>query len=280
MSVVNIKTTSSMHGALSYQEKDDRAVYETTSCEPLDFYQTAMSMLSDNKRRTIEALTIVQSFSPNELDYTTPDDVLEAHQAGVALCAILHEKYHVMFNVVTHIDSKGHNVHNHIVIPNVDLETGKALQGEVKLHDNLVQINDALMRDLKLEVCNQPINGYDFRADLEKRLNEAINASQTYDGFIVEATKRGIAIKDKKGNGQPLKHVTYEFTDPSGIRHKIRDNKVDDKKQDDAIKIVYNREHVEEQQHLQLQQQYARLALQIDESLAPRDTQQEYVPEF
>lgn len=269
-----------MHGALSYQEKNDRAVYETASCEPLSFYETAMSMLSDNKRRTIEALTIVQSFSPNELDYINPDHVLMAHQAGVALCAILHKKYHVMFNVVTHTDSKGHNVHNHITVPNVDLETGKALQGEVKLRDNLVRINDELMRDLQLEVCNHPSDGYDFKADLKNHLNEAINASQTYDDFIVEATKRGIAIKDKKANGQPLKHITYEFTDPSGTRHKIRDNKVDDKKQDDATKIVYNREYVEEQQRSQLQQQYTRLALQIDESLAPRDTQQEYVPEF
>lgn len=266
MSVTNIQTTTSMHGALSYQEKDDRAVYETASCEPLDFYQTAMSMLSDNKRRTIEALTIVQSFSPNELDYQNPDDILRAHQAGIALCAILHEKYHVMFNVVTHIDSKGHNVHNHIVIPNVDLETGKALQGEVKLHDNLAQINDALMRDLNLEVCNQPADGYDFKADLQNRLNEALNASQTYDDFVVEATKRDIAIKDSKANGQPLKHITYEFTDAHGVKHKIRDNKIDDKPKDDASKVVYNRDYIEQQQRQQLIQQYANLP-KLNESL-------------
>ena len=266
MSVTNIQTTTSMHGALSYQEKDDRAVYETASCEPLDFYQTAMSMLSDNKRRTIEALTIVQSFSPNELDYQNPDDILRAHQAGIALCAILHEKYHVMFNVVTHIDSKGHNVHNHIVIPNVDLETGKALQGEVKLHDNLVRINDELMRDLQLEICNQPADGYDFKADLQNRLNEALNASQTYDDFVVEATKRDIAIKDSKANGQPLKHITYEFTDAHGVKHKIRDNKIDDKPKDDASKVVYNRDYIEQQQRQQLIQQYANLP-KLNESL-------------
>lgn len=269
-----------MHGALSYQEKNDRAVYETASCEPLDFYQTAMSMLSDNKRRTIEALTIVQSFSPNELDYQNSDDVLRAHQAGVALCAILHEKYHVMFNVCTHTDSKGHNVHNHIVIPNVDLETGKALQGEIKLFDNLTRINDTLMRDLNLEICNQPADGYDFKADLKNRLNEALNASQTYDDFVVEATKRGIAIKDSKANGQPLKHITFEFADTHGVKHKIRDNKIDDKKQDDASKVVYNRAYVEEKQRLHLQQQYERLALQIDESLAPREVQSEFMLEF
>lgn len=271
MSTVNIRSTTDLHGALSYQEKNDRAVYETSSCQPLDFYDTAMSLLSDDKRRTVEALTIVQSFSPDELDYQNPDDVLRAHQAGVALCAILHEKYHVMYNVVTHTDSKGHNVHNHISIPNVDLETGKALQGEVKLFNNLKTINDDLMRDLNLEICNQPANGYDFKVDLTKRLNEAITASQTYDDFVIEATKRGVVIKDRKSTGQELKHITYEFKDPSGVTHKVRDNKVDDKKQNDASKVVYNRAYIEAQQRLQLKQQYDRLSLLIDDNLAPKE---------
>lgn len=274
MSTVNIRSTTSMHGALTYQEKNDRAVYETASCEPLSFYDTAMSMLSDNKRRTIEALTIVQSFSPNELNYKNTDDVLRAHQAGVALCAILHEKYHVMFNVVTHTDSAGRNVHNHITIPNVDLETRKALQGEVKLFDNLVRINDGLMLDLGLEICNQPSDGYDFKADLTNRLNEAISASQTYDDFVVEATKRGIAIKDKKANGQELKHITYEFTDQHGTKHKVRDNKVDDKPKDDDTKVVYNRDYIERQQLLQLQQRFANMT-PLDESLAPHEQQED-----
>lgn len=180
-----------------------------------------------------------------------------------------------MFNVATHTDSKGHNVHNHITVPNVDLETMRALQGEVKLRDNLVQINDALMRDLKLEVCNEYVDGYDFKVDLQNRLNDAINASQTYDDFVVEATKRGVAIKDKKANGQPLKHITYEFEDTHGVKHKIRDNKIDDKRQDDDTKVIYNRDYIEQQQRLQLQQQYARLALQIDESLAPHEQQED-----
>lgn len=252
-----------MHGALTYQEKNDRAAYETASCEPLSFYETAMKMLSDNKRRTIEALTIVQSFSPNELDYQNPDDALRAHQAGVALCTILYEKYHVMFNVVTHTDSKGHNVHNHITIPNVDLQTGKALQGQIKLFENLTHINDALMRDLKLEICNQPSSGYDFKLDLRNRLNEAITASQSYDDFIIEATKRGIAIKDKKANGQALKHITYEFTDPSGTKHKIRDNKIDDA-------TVFNRSYIEKIQRENLQQQYANLP-KLREDLLPHE---------
>lgn len=268
MSIVNIQTTTSLNDALHYQEKNDRAAYETSSSDPLDFYATSMDLLSDNKSRKIEALTIVQSFSPEELDYQNENDVLRAHQAGVELCSRLAEKYHIMFNVVTHIDSKGHNVHNHMDIPNVDLETGKALQGEIKLFSNLARINDDVMRDLGLEICNQPADGYDFRIDLKNRLNEAINASQTYDDFVVEATKRGIAIKDKKANGQALKHITYEFQDPSGVKHKIRDNKIDDN-------VTFNGSYVKEQQHKNLQQRYANLP-QLDESLLPRDSQEDY----
>lgn len=267
MSIVNIQPTTSLHGALSYQEKNDRAVYETASCEPLSFYDTAMKMLSDNKRRKIEALTIIQSFSPNELDYTNPDDVLRAYQAGVALCEALYKKYHVMFNICTHVDSKGHNIHNHVCIPNVDLETGKALQGEVKLQSNLARINDTIMRDLSLEVCNQPEDGYNFKADLVNLLNEAINESQSYDDFVVEATKRGVVIKDKKANGQALKHITYEFTDTHGVKHKIRDNKLDDKQKDDDAKIIYNRAYIEEQQRQNIVHQYNQLSSLIDKSL-------------
>lgn len=74
----------------------------------------------------------------------------KAHAADVELCSRLAEKYHVIFLCETHIDSKGHCVHNHIDIPKVDLETQKALQGEVKLWQNLARINDNVMRDMGL----------------------------------------------------------------------------------------------------------------------------------
>lgn len=273
MSIVNIRTTTSIHGALSYQEKNDRAVYETSSCKPMSFYDTAMSMLSKHKRRKIEGLTIVQSFSPAELDCKNPNDVLRAHQAGIALCSLLSEKYHVMYNVVTHVDSKGHNLHNHIVIPNVELQTGKALQGKIKLFTNLSSINDDLMRDLGLEICNEPKEGYDFRIDFINRLNVSINQSHTYDEFVIEATKRGISIQDRKSNGQFLKHITYEFTDSIGTKHKMRDNKIDGKTKDDPAKISYNQDYIQNMQRKNLQQQYANLP-QLDLSLMPHKSKQ------
>lgn len=259
MSIINIRSTTNLAAAISYQEhgrdgkQENRAPYKTCSCEPLDFLKTAKELMS-NSHRKVEAFTLVQSFSRNELDCDNDDDVRKAHQAGVELCSRLSEKYHIMFNIETHIDSKGHCVHNHIDIPNVDLETQKALQGEVKLWQNLSRINDNVMRDMHLEVCNEKQqSGYDFKKDLQQRLDDAISHSYDFDTFVLQAAARHIVVHDKKRNGQNKKNITYEFTDDENVTHKIRDTKLAD----------YNRQAVNRAIQSQL--------VQLDESLAPRE---------
>lgn len=259
MSIINIRSTTNLTAALDYQEhgrdgkQENRVPYKTCSCEPLDFLKTAKELMS-NSHRKVEAFTLVQSFSRNELDCDNDDDVRRAHQAGVELCSRLSEKYHIMFNIETHIDSKGHCVHNHIDIPNVDLQTQKALQGEIKLWQNLARINDNVMRDMSLDVCNERQSSYDFKKDLCERLDDAIAHSYDFDTFVLEAAARHIVVHDKKRNGQNKKNVTYEFKDDNNVTHKIRDTKLDD----------YNRQAVNRaiQQHL----------VQLDESLAPRES--------
>lgn len=204
----------------------------------------------NNSYRKIEAFTLVQSFSKNELNYQNNDDVCKAHMAGVEFCSRLAEKYNVMFNVETHIDSKGHCIHNHIDIPNIDLKTQCALQGEIKLWQNLTHINDAVMRDMQLEVCNENQNNYDFKKDLQTRLDDAIRNSYDFDMFVLEAASRNIIVHDKKSNGQERKHITYEFTDDANTTHKIRDTKIN-----------YTKASINRAIHQRL--------VQLDESLLP-----------
>lgn len=211
-----------------------------------------------NGNRKIEGYTLVQSFSRNELDCTNEDDVRKAHAAGVELCSRLAEKYHVMFLCETHIDSKGHCIHNHIDVPNVDLETQKALQGEVKLWQNLARTNDNVMRDMHLEVYNEKQSGYDFKKDLQQRLDDAISHSYDFDTFVLEAAARHIVVHDKKKNGQNKKNITYEFTDDENVTHKIRDTKL----------VAYNRDAVNRAIQSQL--------VQLDESLAPHESTSMY----
>lgn len=232
-------------------DKDDIA------CEPLDFLKTARELMSNGNRK-IEGYTLVQSFSRNELDCTNEDDVRKAHAAGVELCSRLAEKYHVMFLCETHIDSKGHCIHNHIDVPNVDLETQKALQGEVKLWQNLARTNDNVMRDMHLEVYNEKQSGYDFKKDLQQRLDDAISHSYDFDTFVLEAAARHIVVHDKKKNGQNKKNITYEFTDDENVTHKIRDTKL----------VAYNRDAVNRAIQSQL--------VQLDESLAPHESTSMY----
>ena len=257
MSIINIRQTTNITAALAYQDgKDgDRAVYKTSSCDPIEFLDAAKSLIPS--RCSVEALTLVQSFSSKELDCTNPADVLKAHQSGIELCARLNEEFHIMFEVNTHVDGKGHCIHNHIDIPNVDLETGKALQGRIKLWQYLTFVNDSVMKDMDLEVCNtskQP--NYDFKKDLENRIIGAMSVSDSYNEFVLNAAKMGVVVDDKKANGYYKKHITYVFKDGDGVTHKVRDYKFDADYSRDAIT-----------------REVLKPKVKLDESLAPRQQQ-------
>ena len=265
MSIINVRATTNLTAALAYQKGKDghRAAYSTSSCDPLDFLSIAKELQAGTK---VEGYTFVQSFSSNELDVNNPDDVLRAHQAGVEFFSELADRFGVMFNVETHVDSKGGCVHNHGTIANVDLRTGKALQGKVKLWQYLTVLNDSVMRDMGLEVCNEPKQqGYDYKADLEQRLDASIAASSTYDEFVLSAAARGIVVNDKKKNGYYRKNITYVFEDAEGVQHKVRDYSLSD---------GYTRDAVTKQIQQQMQQMP-----KLDESLAPHqqyDTSESY----
>lgn len=126
---------------------------------------------------------------------------------------------------------------------------------EERLWQNLARINDNVMRDMGLEVCNEKQkNGYDFKKDLQQRLDDAISHSYDFDTFVLEAAARHIVVHDKKKNGQNKKNITYEFTDDENVTHKIRDTKL----------VDYNRDAV----NRAIQQQL----VQLDESLAPNES--------
>ena len=86
---------------------------------------------------------IVQSFSADELDPTTPGNWQRANDLGVELAEKLYPDYQTA--VYTHIDGQNHVLHNHIIVNKVNLETGHKLRerpGEAV--ERARQINDRL----------------------------------------------------------------------------------------------------------------------------------------
>lgn len=218
-----------MSGALDYQlngsksePKPNRALLQTTNTDPLDFLETAYMML-DGKARKNECLTLVQSFADESLDPNNPDDIKTAHEAGIRLAM---EAYPgCLFSVVTQNDGKKGFLHNHIIVPNINLDTGLAIRDN-KLWSQLKKVNDQIMKDMNLDVCNQPESGYDFESDFVSRLEAAYEEADDYDMFKETCAENMIVLLDKKKNGTDKAHITYEFEDPAGTTHKMRDYRI------------------------------------------------------
>lgn len=72
-------------------------------------------------RKTVAFFSIVQSFSKEELDYRSPDDVDLAHEAGCELARRLAKQYpNRAWGVWTQADGDSHHLHNHIYFMNYD----------------------------------------------------------------------------------------------------------------------------------------------------------------
>ena len=81
--------------------------------------------LAEVNRREVEVLHYRQSFSSEEFDPANPLDVQRVTDLGYLLAKRMHP--HADALVVTHLDGKGGQPHNHILVINHDNETGKAL---------------------------------------------------------------------------------------------------------------------------------------------------------
>lgn len=119
--------------------------------DPVAWAVHTRQKVADSPRRTNEVLHVIQSWGADELDPGNPADVAKAHAIGARLgetlapgCAIV---------VATHTD--GANLHNHVLIANHDLETGKAAPKQAGNAWHVRRANDELMREFGLEVLAQ-----------------------------------------------------------------------------------------------------------------------------
>lgn len=72
-------------------------------------------------RKTVAFFSIVQSFSKDELDYRSPEDVDLAHEAGCELARRLAKQYpDRAWGVWTQADGDSHHLHNHVYFMNYD----------------------------------------------------------------------------------------------------------------------------------------------------------------
>ena len=166
MSTVNVQPTTSARAAVMYallgtgkrrtqHEKDGTTRAALLSCT-LDSSEEIVrraEQVSAACHRRNEMYTYTQNFSPEEFDVNNSDHVQRVHDLGVKLARRMNSADYL---VVTHTDSAGRHLHNHIYVVNHDNLTGKALSRCRSWSRGLRQVNDELMRDEGCQVLPSP----------------------------------------------------------------------------------------------------------------------------
>lgn len=96
-----------------------------------------------HRSNAVQAYSVVQSFSNDELDYHNTEDIDKAHKIGIATAEALNKKLKSerAYAVYTQADNANHRLHNHIVFLNYDREQ-KPIQHGLSWKLDLLPINE------------------------------------------------------------------------------------------------------------------------------------------
>lgn len=138
-----------------------------------------------HKNTGVQAHRVIQSFARADLNAAVPADWARANALGVELGRLIAPGHEVA--VYTHIDGKGHKLHNHIIINAPNLKTG------AKYHQHndfarVTKLNDQLAQEHGLSVIEEPSQherrtiaerhidaGYVWKDDLRSRIDAAMS---------------------------------------------------------------------------------------------------------
>lgn len=270
MSTTNVQRLKSIRSAVIYVDvgspskfadlfdegKRTRAAAAHLDAEsPAQFVAFAEQMAT-KKKRTVEGISIIQSFRKEDIDRDDPEAVQRANDLGYELARSLFPaspRY-----VVTHTDSEGGYVHNHILVANHDFETGRAVSAQAK-HTIVSRHNDRVMKEhgidrvvpawelakgakeagregLAMEIMERSSVGYweqrragmeltPFYDALHEKISEAYldPSSVDMDSFEAALASRGVTVTKKEHTIPPKKGSGNEPTVSVGLTYHMLD---------------------------------------------------------
>ena len=185
-------------------------------------------------RRKIQGYTLLQSFPSHEFHVNNQNHIALVNLLGQQLAQALYPNSPCL--VITHADSVGQCLHNHILVINHDLETDGCIKDN--RHFRYVkEANDTLMRNHGYEVCkpsdtkqsqgeywsNKRNHWLDqLKNSLDKVLSHATTMQEFHDCLMAE----GITSTLYKANGTLKEKFTYQAMDNNGKLHKKRSDKL------------------------------------------------------
>lgn len=206
--------------------------------------------LAKNKHKTTQAQHVIFSFSQAEFPMDKAHLKQNTQQLSRLLTGFTKDYFPSNMQAVATIqaDSKGENLHAHMVINSV-LTNGNVFNTNLVSVNNIRKAFDKYCEKHFQKITNReykPIvqntadirsanlahtNEYVWTDDLKQRIRQATEASSSLDEFINTMGKNGVTVNVRKAstgekrNGKKVyrKAFTYEFVDLKGSKQKIRD---------------------------------------------------------
>ena len=198
--------------------------------------QMAKLLRHKSSRNKTEGWRVIQSFGPGELDADEPSDVAKAHEIGCRLAEAMWPGFQVA--VFTQSDGKGHKLHNHLFVCNVNTETYKGCDHNQTFHPRIKEKSDEICAQFfdspEQEKADDKVpqtvrakreinaerweNGepyvYIWQDDLKDRIYQAAQVSVDFEDFQEQLVERGVEIDIKKPTkAHPERVITYELVD-------------------------------------------------------------------
>lgn len=268
MSVTSIHQCKNLKALIEYcitpkaeQKKERVAKLYCDLGDSTQYLAYALNTVKAYKRK-VQGFAILQSFPRHELDVSNEEHITYANELGRKLAHELYQNSLCM--VVTHADSDGECVHNHIIVLNHDLQTNGCIRSN-RHYRYVKKGNDRLMEKYGFEICQPSAqkqtqgeywsnkrNGWfeDLKASVDKALSHATTIREFHDCLLAE----GVAPTLYKANGALKERFTYKVTDSDGKEHKKRSDRLGEQYTRQAIeeRLLENRKKKKNSQQVQI----------------------------
>lgn len=247
MAVIKIASSRNVVGAIRYltEEPSHDGVHArvgAVSTQAMTVsharWEAVETLKRFDKMDAVQARLVIQSFSTDELNPDSQEDLDKANEIGHQTAQELFGETR-QFIVVTQADNG--KVHNHIVAVSPDMITGKSIRGEATSVRRTRGVSDAVIerygvrninaevehpftdRRSMAEIKRAEAGKYVWKDDLKQRIAQAVEDPVVTDEAIFTdkmMTAYGVDV-NFRGKG-----VSYKFTDEEGKTRIVRGSKL------------------------------------------------------
>ena len=275
MGISNVKSSRDLSSAIWYMSSDkahdgssNRYISSRfVNCTEYGAIQQTKAVREHfGKDKNVHGLTFVFSFSDKEIGLFDRDkqELIMDH-----LTEVLKERFpNRQIGLYAQVDGKGQKFHIHSFVNSPDLQTGKLLDGRVKLHEHTREMLSIAMERAGIEDENKnaPMkqavksniamikakekdpNKYIWMEDLQNRIKSVLNDINVTksEEFSAKLAESGIDYKVRNSKkSKSGKALSYAFLDKDGKERRVRASRLGTDFQIESINQVF-KNHIEE----------------------------------